>query len=212
MARSTLGIAVLGLVISVSALAGCAMSDASTKPQTRQDPAPISAPPTGIAYAYGDFLHHFETLEQMATVDVVIAKVVGARDGDAAPQGDGQHGSKEVRRVITVEVTHTLAGEVPSRTFDIQTLGWIVEDGKKRPLTFSGMPWLQIGDEAVLALDDPNDLGTPGFASEAAVQVFTDGRIAAAPVPEGEVAPLLSQELESMSKAEVIEAFAAIGP
>lgn len=92
--------------------------------------------------AQGFAVDNFQTLEEMASVDVVIGRVVAAVEGENAPLGaHPKELDRELRRVITIGVLHNLAGDPTLKKFDVRTPGWtILKNGERRPLTYSGQP------------------------------------------------------------------------
>lgn len=191
-------------------LAGCGSSpdQAAAAPQPTGAASSAASPASEVVpvTAQGFFFHYFETLEEMAQVNVVIGRVVDAREGVEAYRGEQGDLPREQRRVITVEVLNNLAGDTSLKTFDIETLGWIYIDGQRKELSYSGQPWLNVGDEALMAIDDPNTKGKYGFASEAGVQLLKDDKIVLDPGAHGP----LTKELAGKSRSDIIEAFSRI--
>lgn len=197
-------------LVSFVLVSGCSNSD--SKPVDTVEDASVSpsAEVTSspsikrVVYAQADFAHYFKDLTEMAQVHVVIGRVVAESDGEIPPGGDGTDGYAQIRRVITVDVSENLAGSQALERFDVVTPGWVIEEGKRVPLSYEGWPWLQVGDEVLLAVDDSSQPGDYGFASDSGVQVVRDGRI----IPVPGVTSALSKELVGMSKDDLRRAFA----
>lgn len=204
-----------GSVAAVILLSGCATSDADeTAAAAPTTPTAATSESVGtprakvdlgtVQYALAEFGHHFKNLAAMAQVDVLLGRVTAERKGLVAPGDEGE--GAEQRRIITVTVDEKLAGPGTPGEFDLRTPGWITRSGKQVPLSYENWAWLQVGDEVMLAVADPSGKGDYGFASDAGVQVFRDGRIAQVP---GEPSAL-NRELQGMTKDDVRQAFAKL--
>lgn len=195
------------LLVGVSSACGSSESTSGGEGAGGQVLATPQAPVSQVEFAHADFGTYFEDIEAMGSVTVVVGQVTAEKDGPAAPEGDGEHSTKELRRTITIGVSRNITGDDELRQFDVVTPGWIVRDGQRTPLTYQGWPWLQVGDKVLLAVDDPSGDGNYSFMSDSGVHIFRDGKIEAVP---GDVSKL-SQSLVGMTEQEVADAFSRVG-
>lgn len=169
--------------------AGCATTPAA---------APVPDVPEDCSYAAVDFIHYYDTLDELlaASQEVVIVKVVDEHVGPERRVADDA-GSQS--RTLTVSIEQTLRGEPPSR-FELPTGGWHIDGGHRSPV---GCPHLEVGERAFLALRTSD--GERGW-SATSIYRLVGGQVG----DTGRDEPL-ARRLEAMSERELVAAVRAAG-
>ncbi|MGH3116612.1 MAG: hypothetical protein ACRDQ2_05760 [Gaiellales bacterium] len=155
--------------------------------------------------AHAKYLYHFTSVPEMAEQsDVIIGTVSAARDGRTSNPAENL---RERRRILSVDVRHTLAGALGSNV-DVETWGWRWIEGEWVEIHEAGVPWLEVGDKVLIGLTQFEEAGLRGASSAVSTYVFRDGRVA---VPRdnrlAEPVQPLPRLLDGMTEAEVVEAF-----
>lgn len=174
-------------VAAVVSVTACGASDAGTSPTPTTQSSTKSARGAVAVGAEAKWVAGYETLPELVRGPsalpalqkdrrLVIATVTAEREG--AEREPVDEPPREVTRILTIRVDRQIMGPTAAgETMDISTLGWVFDGDRRIPVTYHGVPWLQVGDRIFIATLAPNTSGLNGQDSPDSAQVIEDGTI-----------------------------------
>jgi hypothetical protein len=210
--RHTAGYLALALLVTSACSSS---SDGNAGPET-----PVDQIPEDAVGASGQSAVPFESLSDWAWYSDHVAHVTvtGERDGDS-PDSNG--GDSFVDRYVEVEVLDQLysypgSSPLPDQ-FEMLTQGYLVsEAGELRPIVAGG-PWMDVGEDYVVALYKPGqlwDVVTPSsvFAVDGEVLVSSPSDDVAREAVSGMSVGEVSEVLEATELPEELRGHAYVAP
>lgn len=130
-------------------------------------------PETGVTVIEGAPAFHFDNLAEMVATSTTVVRgtVVDAARGTAFNDGEVRY----TRRLLTIDVEQTLAGQPAGRRVEVETAGWQqVDDQAETELRFADDAAVAKGDRGVFFLYDFEHNGRFGFVADQGV-LLSDG-------------------------------------